>query len=584
MRPLARLAAALAATQGDDLAHLEAIHHDHAYLEAQALIQHARQEISLDVMVRSAGPPVRLRDVLAKHPCVLVFGSKSAATKLVAHVAMQATRRVQLLGIPFVVPARALESGEIVDEATLARFSPAGRPPLVRRALAERGALVLVDGLAEASDPAALARGIAALAERHPGNRFVVTARSRTTALRALCDFTWMEMAPPSARPVHPAHLFLGRRLPERRAALYVARIKELLDAWDPAKLPEGSVLRQLGRPAQWRVFGRVALGMHLSRAVEVSAVELYCLLRRALRVLPHGGSADLRHRARALTAEIQAYPGLVVERRPGSFAFADFACQELLVARESLREEDGEMEMFLRRSDPFWHGPIVLATALPGCDAETLVRGVVTIARDEENQSTRALFLAGQCAQAARALSETLRGTIERGLADLLPPRNDLAAHELVFAGDVAAPALLRTLTSADPLGRAYSAILLGELLYQPACEALLQMVTDETRVKESISLNMGVTPVELEKERLGMFALCALFQLAWASDTGKEAFERALARVSPRSLNSLAASLREQRLLETIDEREAPGSQERFRALAEMVLDAAMKRVGFA
>src|SRR4051812_30261887 len=83
---------ARARREGRSLGHLEAVEAEYADLEALALLQHGRQEISLDVarVVRGrVGSRRRAAEFFKRHKRVLITGARSVTTKLVAHLAMR---------------------------------------------------------------------------------------------------------------------------------------------------------------------------------------------------------------------------------------------------------------------------------------------------------------------------------------------------------------------------------------------------------------------------------------------------------------------------------------------------------------
>jgi hypothetical protein len=581
-----------------ELLHGEAVAREHSDRAARHLIRCARHEASLEVaraLPDGTRPRQRVEELLVEHERVLVAGPPgSGTTALVAHLALLATRprAADPDAVPFVVPVQALSEGALLDEAEIARLSPAAGLPVLRRALAERRALVLVDGLAAAGTRAsALARAIAAFADAHPGNRVVVTTRpgADVQPLRELSGFIRAVMVPPLPSPLYAMHRFLGRRRPGRRPALYAARVRELLDAWDQASLPAGSILGRIEPGDRWLLFGRVAFIMHERRVFELPAQDLErhlgdgllgaswtageARLVIALASEETGDEAETRRRARAIVEEIRACPALMVERRPGFFAFADFAGQEILAAAEFIRAlqegDEYELQMLVeRRSDPLWHEPIVLAAGLLGDRAGELVSSLLAA---DGWAAPIATLLAAECAEAAPPLPPRVAKAIARRFAELVPPRNEVHAMQLVDVGDMAAPALIRALGGADPIERACTALVLGELRHEPSGRALVELSSDVAEVDAEISWRVGTKDRIITREPVAFFALTALFQMAWATDSGQRYFLRALAEAPRETVLAFYRYLHPLRLDTHLDPEDdlrddAPGDAPRY------------------
>jgi hypothetical protein len=537
--------------------HLGAIGAEYQDPQARGLLQCARNLGSIEITTGGGGERYTAAELSSEHPRLLIVGAQgSGKSALVADLAMRASGRPGEPSpddrVPFVVPVELRRPGERLDEALLARLSPAAGPALVARALAERRAVVIVDGLDAAHDgPSLLIESIPAFAKAHPGNRFVVTTRPLRTGIAGqrrveLPGFVTAFMLPPlDASRVYSAYRFLGRRTPQRKATLYLEEVDSLLRAWEPEALPPGSWLGRIGQRSQRALFASVAMAMHDDRRFEISAAALAAEIGAGLRVLgADGGDAETSGRADEIAPriveEIAQHPGLLVERRPGHFVFAEFALQEILTAVEWA--EDGcDTSWF--HDDRWWHGVIELAAGLPGVDAAGIVRDLL----DSDNSARpMARVLAARCAEAAPDLPDRTRRALEKRISDLVPPEHCMAAERLVQAGDLAAPLLLRALPRFRPVERALAALVFGRLRHEPACGALVTLASDTARARDVGSWPICGSELGPRDQPVATFALAALFELARVSRIGRSAFTRALARAPLDSIELLRFHVR--------------------------------------
>lgn len=592
--------------------HCASILAEYGCVNVRVLRQSAQRPVNPEVVPRRVDAPSRctVPELLARHERVLVVGGRSSGkSALVAHLAVGAAQNAlsyRRAFVPFVVPVRLLSEPDL-NERTIADLSPIGGIALIREALAQRRALVLVDGLDEAGAGArVLSETTQAFAKAHPGSRVLVTTRPRRTGIPGfarveLPGFVTAALLPPSSSRVYAAHRFLWRRSPERRASLVAAEVDALLRRWARAELPAGSVLGRFDLGERRRLFSTIAFHMHHQGVVEMSAEELSATLRRRLHGLrlvdgerfildtvdvdeediddealerailemfageaPQGalewGEATERPDPPRLTSagapgegelvqdieglieriiqEIQHRPGLFLERRPGFLTFADLVFQEYLTAQESIRL--GLLgELVELRKDPWWHDVIVLAAGAPEVDAAAFVKEILSADRGEAPVAT---LIAARCAEvASQRLPARLLRTVSRRLSELVPPRNEANVDQLIDVGEVAGPALIHALGSAEPNERAYTANVLGSLHYGPAHGVLIRMASDTTPTDGKIMCQVWTLDLRLKGKPVSYFALAALFNMALTSTAAQRSFEQALERVSPKVLAHL-------------------------------------------
>ena len=604
--------------------HCHSILLEHGRDHVRVLHQSPQSPVSPAVVPRrvDAPSPCSVPVLLDMYKRVVVVGGRGAGkTALVAHLAVQAAHeaaRSATAFIPFIVPVRLL-SQPWLDERTIAELSPIGSVALIRKALAKRRALVLVDGLDEAGDgTTVLSESIHAFVEAHPDSHVVVTTRPRRTGIPGfarvdLPGFVTAGLLPPPGSRVYAAHRFLQRRSPERRASLVREQIDALLRRWGPPELPDGSVLGRLELQEKRILFGNIAARMHHGRVVELPAEALATFLRdrlhevrctagdhlildkqgereeerytlaeklrvRAARALemkermkeseefysdqdfadwadaldddpppesdpapapaqPQEGEVveDVEGLAEGIVREIRQRPGLLLERKPGFFGFAELVFQECLTAQQSIRDSS-VCDFAEYRTDPWWHDVIVLAAAAPEAEAAELIEDILS---SDGAEAAAATFIAARCVEVARErLPAGLLRTVARRLSELVPPDNLINAEHLLEVGEVACPALIQALGSADPTQRAHTANILGKLRYAPAHGALIRMASDAAPTDDEILCPIWTADVFFMNRPVACFALAALFNMALTSTASRRAFEQALERVDPTAL----------------------------------------------
>lgn len=488
-------------------------------------------------------PRREVTQVLSDHESVLVRGGPgSGKTTLLSYLAAQvADRGLKLESgkvekrVPFVVPVRSLKSTHL-DEAAIAETAECD-PSFLSQVLAEGRALLLVDGIDEArgNGASSLLGDIRAFMSAHPRTRLLVTSRpsglpgTRDTLIEGFAsthliamtrgevdDFIdkWCLAAELSVqreeskarndaraaaedlkRRVHMSraveqlaetpllctilcvvHRFLGQQIPERRAALYDTCTNVLLYEWDRAKFPPGAFIGKLDAHAKRRILSAVARKMHEDKQAEMGAEAV---VQRFAALLPSLGGRP--EEAEQIISEIRDRSGLLVERRPGYFAFSHLTFQEYLTATDYVREGAYE-KLRGHADDPWWDEVIMLASGIPGADAARLVEALLRI---DGKQTGRATLLAARCVETSIELPQSLRKEIERRLEALIPPKSEEEVNRLAGFGNLIGPVLLKALMK--PSGGDWGipvAIALGRLRYEPACPAIAQLISNSTEV----------------------------------------------------------------------------------------------------
>ncbi|AUX37783.1 MULTISPECIES: NACHT domain-containing NTPase [Sorangium] len=573
--------------------HVDSVWMEHSQTDVRVLIRNEQRPMDMDVLPRRVDAPSRctVPELLARHERVLVVGGRgSGKTALIARLAARAAadhRQGTRTLVPFVVLVSLLDDPRL-DERAIAKLSPIGGVVLLRRALEERRALVLVDGLDEAGSGARrLSESVEAFAAAHPGNPMVVTTRPRRAGIPGyarvdLRGFVTATLLPQPGTRVVAAHHFLARRDPGRRTSLIASAVDALLERYAAEELRPGAILKSLDLRDRRLLFSSIAWLMHCDRLVELPVEPLAELLRWRLdgarwvegpRLVlcradeeddeedmdededgdgdrdPQGGplergaagdarelgelAQDIDGMVERVIEEIRGHQGLLIERRPGAFSFADLSYQAYLNAVDHVRI--GALDALIEaRGDPWSHETIVHAAGIPEVDAAAFIRELLEADRGEAPVAT---LLASRCAEVAGGrLPPQLRRTIARRLSELVPPRTPFdVAHLVDDVGEVAGPALIQALGSAGPSERAYTAMALGGLRHRPAYGVLVRMAADDSPVNEPIVCWLWDEEQLVKDQVIGCFALLALFDVALAVPSASALFLQAVER-APR------------------------------------------------
>jgi hypothetical protein len=535
------------------------------------LLRLARGTFSADVWTPApaGGPPVRrhLFDLLAGHRHLLVVGGRwSGKSGLAMLLVQQAAERDLGFGkcIPFFVPASRLEQ-QLLNEREIVRCNPTIGREAFRYVMEAGRGLVVFDGLDECQTPAALKEGLAALTRAYPASRVVVMTRPLRAKVAgndetALDGFLKVHLAGPEGAPPGKVYELDEHRSPALRVQRVAEEICRLMDRWSVASLPRGAALGRLTERGRLLVLSQLASTTHAGNSVEVTAGDLVDFLRQDLKgarwfadteqILhkeekPRGGARleDRQGIAEQMVAEIRMHPGVVIEKRPGVFGFADFAFQQFLTAFH-MATDDAKPSLVLAeftdvQHNPGWHDVIVFAAGLgPPFGSKVQARELIFALLEKTAKDSDATFLAARCAEVASFVPATLRAQIDRRLGSVVPPRSSSdVAHLVDNVGDIAAPLLLRALESANANQRACIAAALGGMDYPPALSVLAKLVEDEEKATEEIRVWVWTEDEWVSGQPVGFFAFVAFFDLALHNPTADRRFNEVLARV-PRAI----------------------------------------------
>jgi hypothetical protein len=444
---------------------------------------------------------IPVREALQRHRHVLIVGAPgSGKSTLVGYLATRAAAghladetETASESLPFVITVRALNEPSLTPRRIADHVScPVS---VVQRALGQKRAFLLIDGLDEApqENREKLVAAILRFESRQEEARIVVTSRlagppgAVEKSLPSLHAFElkeltqtevgefidkWCLAAEISARrdtseaekeaakaaadlkrrldlsyavqkiAVNPllvtilcvVHRFLGRTIPEHRVTLYQKCTDALLYEWDQAKFPEGAAVGYLNADAKRYLLMSVARAIHERHTAEIEDREV---VQHFAKRLPDLGRPVSD--AKLIVEEIRDRSGLLVERRPGYFAFSHLTFQEYLCALEFVRtKEIGELVGHYK--DPWWHEVIVLAA--PGAGGGIVPRKLLA------RKNAAAIFLAAQCLETEVEMPLGVRESVENALQKLVPPKDPTAAFALSTVGVVVAPVLAKALS----------------------------------------------------------------------------------------------------------------------------------------
>jgi hypothetical protein len=316
-------------------------------------------------------------------------------------------------------------------------------------------------------------------------------------------------------------HRFQGKSIPEHRVTLYEKCTDALLYEWDRAKFEEGAAIGLLDAPTKRRLLMVIARRVHEEHAAEISEREI---VQHFIATLPDLGRPT--QDAKQIVAEIRDRSGLLVERRPGFFAFSHLTFQEYLCALDFVRTKSLG-ELIGHYKEPWWHEAIVLAAGVSG--------GGEIPRRLLGRRHPAAILLAAQCLETEVDMPLVIREQIEKALQESVPPRNLNEAVRLVNLGLVAAPILAKALQTADTIGTSWTLVALRNLDYDPAVPAIARCASDERPMSELF----GKHDMPLS---IGGFATYMLVMKASTSDIAKLALKEAVVRTPLRDLSLLS------------------------------------------
>lgn len=322
-------------------------------------------------------------------------------------------------------------------------------------------------------------------------------------------------------------HRFLGRTIPEHRVTLYQKCTDALLYEWDRAKFPEGAAIGNLGADAKRRLLMGVARIIHERHAAEIEEKEV---VQHFAKRLPDLGSPASD--AKSIVQEIRDRSGILVERRPGYFAFSHLTFQEYLCALD-FAESKSLRDLASHFNEAWWHEVIVLAAGAPGGSGGEMARFLLS------RRNLRADLLAAQCLETDTAMPLKIRERIQSKLQKLIPPRDFTTVSSLVGLGIWAAPLLMKALPKQDPEATINILLALNRIDFAPAIPVIAQCANDKrpSGLRYSRPRNRQVS--------IGGFAVFVLGGKIASIGIAKGAFKEALEQISLPEAESILTAL---------------------------------------
>jgi hypothetical protein len=316
-------------------------------------------------------------------------------------------------------------------------------------------------------------------------------------------------------------HRFLGHSIPEHRVTLYEKCTDALLYEWDRAKFEEGAAIGLLDAYLKRRLLMGVARRVHEEHAAEIPEKEV---IHHFTATLPNLGrpASD----AKKIIAEIRDRSGLLVEKRPGFFAFSHLTFQEYLCSLDYARTKSFD-ELVKHFNETWWQEVIVLAAGVPGGGNGAIPRRLLA------QKHLTATLLAAQCLETETDMPLKVRDEIERALNKIVPPKNFDHALSLQKLGILAAPVLAKSLRIQDRLRRSWTLFTFLDIDYDPALPAIVHCSSDEQP-----------SPFYLDNtaSSVGGFATFVLAQKASESESARIALKEAAQRTPMQDLTGLA------------------------------------------
>jgi len=531
-----------------------------------------------------------LSDIVNENPRILLIGSPGAGkSTLVSYLANRCAHGDHGLiwpdrALPFVITVREVRAAGLSPEWLVAQAAV----PLVSAALSEQRAVIFVDGLDEAPEEMReqFVAAITRFTDEHPETPVIVTSRPagspgeiehglpgfrgfRLADLTAaeVYDFIdkWCRAAEISAQPnsadairvadaaaadlkfrvarsrpvqriaVNPllitivcvVHRYLGRTIPEHRVTLYQKCTDALLYEWDRAKFAKDAAVGDLDANQKSALLRSVASALHEQHAAEIPESDV---VRHFAATLPQLGKRE--EDALRIVREIRDRSGLLVERRPGAFAFSHLTFQEYLTALDYAPRSE---QLLRRLDDPWWHEVIALAAGVTGCDAVKIISAIL------ERKDREAVILAAKCLETAISVPLSLRARVEAAVEGILPagPQDWQGLLEI---GLTVAPILARRLRGYDANGKWCSFQFFQSFEYEPIIPILIDVASDD-EPGPIFSPGSG----RVLRPTVGDWAVAALRGMAQWSESARRALavvlSRPLSKQSREFLQSVGA-----------------------------------------
>ncbi|MFH0980976.1 MAG: NACHT domain-containing protein [Planctomycetota bacterium] len=201
-------------------------------------------------------------------------------------------------------------------------------------------------------------------------------------------------------------HRYRGQQLPERRVELLSEYVDVLLYEWRKAQGLQASVIGDLDAVRQRMLLQPLALRMLEDGKAEFPRERVEEVFRKHLPEIQ-----QTPERAPEILATIRDRTGVLIERRPGVFAFSHLVLQEYLAAEEAVR--GGLDPLLTHADDPGWQEVIPLAAGVAKTSQETFIRSLLHKGH---------ILLSGRCASAAERVDEGVRKEVVQALVEKLP------------------------------------------------------------------------------------------------------------------------------------------------------------------
>jgi hypothetical protein len=310
-------------------------------------------------------------------------------------------------------------------------------------------------------------------------------------------------------------HRFLGRTIPEHRVTLYEKCTDALLYEWDRAKFPKDAAVGNLDANQKRALLRGVASALHEKHEAEIPESEV---VRHFAAMLPQIGKPQ--EDALRIVREIRDRTGVLVERRPGAFAFSHLTFQEYLTALDYAPRSE---QLLQHLADPWWNEVIALAVGIPGCDPVRIIRALLRRKDDD------AVIMATKCLETAIHIPLDLRKEVEAALAGILP-RAISGGKQLSEIGPTVAPILARDLFNFEAEGKTDALDFFTQFMYEPVIPLLVQLASATEGSGIQLPGGYGL--------KLGEYAIYVLCLMAEASESASRALTAVLSKpTSPMS-----------------------------------------------